>query len=58
MLLLSFECPSVQLAVSFSVCSSQLVLLRMIYSDYAKQRIFVYYCCKKNCMEIALFWAE
>ena len=30
-------------AVSFSECSSQLVLLRMVYSDYVKQRILVYY---------------
>ena len=45
-------------AVSFSECSSRLVLLRMVYSDYVKQRILVYYRCKKNCAEIAWCLAE
>ena len=27
--------------------------LKMVYSDYVKQRIFVDYRCKKNCVEIA-----
>ena len=45
-------------AVSFSECSSRLVLLRMVYSDYVKQRILVYYRCKKNCAEIARCLAE
>ena len=45
-------------AVSFSECSSQLVLLRMVYSYYVKQRILVYYHCKKNCTEIAQCLAE
>ena len=39
-------------------CSSRLVLLRMVYSDYVKQRILVYYRCKKNCTEIARCLAE
>ena len=39
-------------------CSSRLVLLRMVYSDYVKQRIFAYYRCKKNCAEIARCLAE
>ena len=52
-LLLSFECSCVRLAVFFSECSLRLVLLRMVYSDYVKQRILVYNRCKKNCMEIA-----
>ena len=45
-------------AVSFSECSSRLVLLRMVYSDYVKQRILVYYRRKKNCAEIARCLAE
>ena len=36
-----------------SECSSQLVLVRMVYSGYVKQGIFVYCCCKKNCTIIA-----
>ena len=39
-------------------CSSRLVLLRMVYSDYVKQRIFAYYRCKKNCTETARCLAE
>ena len=27
--------------------------LKVVYSDYILQRILVYYCCKKNCTEIA-----
>ena len=45
-------------AVSFSECSSQLVLLRLVYSDYVKQRFLVCYRCKKNCAEIARRLAE
>ena len=29
------------------------MLLRIVYSDYAMQRILVYYHCKKNCTKIA-----
>ena len=45
-------------SAAVSECSSRLVLLRMVYSDYMKQRFLVYYRCKKNCAEIARCLAE
>ena len=54
------------LAFQVFVCAACCVLFRvfihrglclqhfkMIYSDYVKHRILVYYCSKKNCTEIA-----
>ena len=38
-------------AVSFSEWSSRLMLLRMVYSDYVKERILINYPYKKNCAE-------
>ena len=40
----------------FRVCIHRglcLQRLKMVYPDYIKKRILVYYRCKKNCMEIA-----
>ena len=56
-LLLPFECSWARL-LSPVQCLLWLLLLRMVYSEYMKQRFLVYYHCKKNCAEIARCLAE
>ena len=48
-------CLLVRVFIQHGLC---LQCLKMVYSDYVKQRVLFYYCYNKNCAEIARYLAE